>query len=73
MEETGIDTVILTQKGEMTPVWKAQGRLHRGGGIRLGFRSCVGGGCIKEAGLGIWPGSHRSRGLRKHLSDWMWR
>lgn len=23
--------------------------------------------------MGIWPGSQRSRGLRKHLSDWMWR
>lgn len=42
------------RKEGLTQLWKARGRLHRGGGIRLGFRSCVGVGYTKETGVGTW-------------------
>lgn len=42
MEMTSMDKVIPTLKGGMTRLWRARGRLPRGGGISLGLRSCAG-------------------------------
>lgn len=57
------------RKAGLTQLWKASGRLHRRGGIRLGFRSCVGVGCTEEAGVGIWTAGAAEAGASGRVSQ----